>query len=163
MSFNSAIWRASGASLTEAAASSANKVEFNEEPIVTNNAIMESEFDIRCDIAENERPKSGLNELQDNGVGGVDVIVTGSIKGQQTSDDVQNLITWLVEDKTESSTTPYGRFGLRLDDFPFFNVVPSATSGYILQNVKFIRDGETAGRVRFVLTLRLNGTASVLL
>ena len=52
-----------------------------------------------------------------------------------------------------------GRFGLRLDNFPFFNVVPNKpnTFGYILNSIKFIDDGNEPGRVGFILTLRLAG------
>lgn len=161
MTFNSAIWRSTGTTYTEAASSSANKIQFNEEPVITNNAIIQSEFDIRVAIAENERPFSSLNELQDCGVDGVDIIITGRFSAPNTNTSITNLMTWLKGDKT-TSQCPYGRFGLRLDDFPWFNVTPSASGGYLLTNVKLIRDGEVKNRSAFILTLRLNGSITVL-
>ena len=53
-----------------------------------------------------------------------------------------------------------GRFGLRLDDFPQLNVTPDNTPntfGYVLADVRFIRDGEHKDKVQFVATLRLSG------
>ena len=50
-----------------------------------------------------------------------------------------------------------GRFGLQLADFTTFNVNPTATLGYMIQDWTWIRSGETQGKTDFIATLRLNG------
>jgi len=52
---------------------------------------------------------------------------------------------------------PKGRFGLKLADFSTFDVYPTATLGYMIQDWTWIRSGETKGKTDFVATLRLNG------
>ena len=50
-----------------------------------------------------------------------------------------------------------GRFGLELADFSTFDVDPSTTLGYMLQDWTWVRSGETKGKTDFIATLRLNG------
>ena len=65
---------------------------------------------------------------------------------------------WMCDKKTKATTFPKGRFGLELADFATFNVNPSTTLGYMIQDWTWVRSGETKGKTDFIATLRLNGT-----
>lgn len=153
------IWR-DGA--TVGAASSANKIAF-ELAIGTddNGHIHQSEFKITTALADNEKPNAKLNELQDTQVDSITVTITGSIENQQADGGANAVIARVKNfmcDKKTTSTFPKGRFGLALNDFTTFNVNPSATLGYMIQDWTWVRDGDTPGKTAFIAILRLNGT-----
>ena len=135
--------------------------------------VHQSEFKIDTAIADNEKPNAKLNELQDTQVDTITVTLTGSIHNWQTAGASgvasvipQKVKEWMCDKKTKvvgspSSTTPTlpkGRFGLKLADFSTFDVYPTATLGYMIQDWTWIRSGETKGKTDFIATLRLNGT-----
>jgi hypothetical protein len=159
----SAIWRATGSG-TEPSTQNGNEdiIEFNSGSVVNNNGVLiQTKFTLSSSVAVNELP-GAVDKLQDTGVQGITIYVTGSIEDPKTGglDPAHKFKQWMLEDKTNSSF-PKGRFGLRLDDFDALDLTPSNSSsnerGYILSNVEFIRDGETKGKLQFVATLRFNG------
>jgi len=92
------------------------------------------------------------------GLQGIDVQVTGQIRqSSSTSNDLAHLVTWLQEDKTLQTGFPKGRFGLRMNDMPQFNVEPATTYGYVLAQTRIIRDGEYKEKAGVVITLRFSG------
>jgi hypothetical protein len=142
--------------------SSSDKIEFNSGAVVNEQGrIIQTKFTISSSVAVNEMP-GAVDKLQDTGVQGITIYVTGSIEDPKTSGKLSahKFKQWMLEDKTNSSF-PKGRFGLRLNDFDVLNLTPSNASnnerGYILSNIEFIRDGETKGKLQFVATLRFNG------
>ena len=115
-------------------------------------------FRIPTGIARNERP-GAMDKLQDTGVSGITIDITGVIADPEGvgKDAVKTLKGWAIEAKTVDTTFPKGRFGLRLNDFTGFNMTPNTFKGYLLENVEYTREGETAGKATFVITLRFNG------
>ena len=92
------------------------------------------------------------------GLQGIDVQVTGQIRQtSEITEDLQHLVTWLQEDKTVQDGFPKGRFGLRMDDMPQFNIEPAETYGYVLAQTRIIRDGEYKEKASIVVTLRFSG------
>jgi len=92
------------------------------------------------------------------GLQGIDIQITGQIRQTSSvSDDLANLVTWLQEDKTVQASFPKGRFGLRMDDMPQFDVTPALTYGYVLAQARIIRDGEYKEKAGLILTLRFSG------
>ena len=157
---NTAIWRATTAQgAAEASALAVNKILFNSQPIIaTGSYVFNTEVNYRNATPENPRVAGQINEVQDMGLQGIDVQITGQIRqSSSTSNDLQNLVTWLQEDKTIQSGFPKGRFGLRMDDMPQFNVEPDLTFGYVLAQVRVIRDGEYKEKSGVVITLRFSG------
>lgn len=150
----SAIWRDG----TET--SSTDKIEFNDGAIVPNDSgdMMNTSFSIPTGIARNERPGE-IDKLQDTGTSGVTVTVTGTIDDPEGDGDTiaHRFKTWGLEAKTVDSTFPKARFGLRLNDFSVFDMTPTTTKGYLLQNIDFTRDGITKGKISFVAVFRFNG------
>lgn len=157
---NTAIWRTTTAQGgTEAAALAENIILFNSAPVVaTGSFVFNTEVNYRNATPENPRVAGQINEVQDMGLQGIDVQVTGQIRQtSQTDQDLANLVTWLQEDKTVQSTFPKGRFGLRMDDLPQFNVEPAITFGYVLAQTRIIRDGEYKDKAGVIITLRFSG------
>ncbi len=157
---NTAIWRATTAQgPTEAAALAVNKIEFNSDPIVaTGGFVFNTEVNYRNATPENPRVAGQINEVQDMGLQGIDVQLTGQLRETSSSSgDLSNLVTWLQEDKTDQTSFPKGIFGLRMDDMPQFNVEPDTTFGYVLAQTRIIRDGEYKEKAGVVITLRFSG------
>ncbi len=95
------------------------------------------------------------------GLQGIDVQITGQLRQtSSTTGDLAHLVTWLQEDKTLQSDFPKGRFGLRMDDMPQFNITPALTFGYVLAQARIIRDGEYKQKAGVILTLRFSGDPS---
>ena len=125
--------------------------------------VHQSEFKIVTAIADNEKPNAKLNELQDTQVDTITVTLTGSIHNWQTAgaSGTASVIPlkvkqWMCDKKTKAGFLK-GRFGLKLADFSTFDVYPTATLGYMIQDWTWIRSGETKGKTDFIATLRLNG------
>ena len=143
-----------------------DKIEFEASSVTDDQGhIHQSEFKIVTAIADNEKPNAQLNELQDTQVDTITVTLTGSIHNWQTagaSGTQSNIPTtikkWMCDKKTKATTFPKGRFGLELADFSTFNVDPSTTLGYMIQDWTWVRVGDTQGKTEFIATLRLNGT-----
>lgn len=157
---NTAIWRATTVQgATEGAALPENIIEFNSSPVIaTGSYVFNTEVNYRNATPENPRVAGQINEVQDMGLQGIDVQVTGQIRQtSSTTEDLQNLVTWLQEDKTLQIGFPKGRFGLRMDDMPQFNITPSSTYGYVLAQTRVIRDGEFKEKASVVITLRFSG------
>ena len=155
MAGDSAIWRA-----TSAGAESSNGtdiIEFNlgAAPDNTSN-ITQTELEMDVGVGENEKAGGDVNELQDTGLATISFVITGSILSPSTSAAVQRIKIWLIEAKT-NSTFPKGRTGLRLNDFPGFDLTPTGIRGYFLSNFKLIRPREFRGKLYFIGTLRFNG------
>lgn len=162
MASNSAIWRDT---TTEPSSPDGELIEFNEEPIEVDGAIIaQSDFNIVSAIGINEKPKGNVNEIQDTFVDSITLILTGSVANPKNVDAINPFKTvkiWMLDPKTVVSTFPKGRFGLRLDDFPHFNLNPTSTRAYILFDWRWIREGEWTGRVSFVATLKFNGDIGI--
>ena len=152
------IWR------DAAAVGGSDEIEFESSSVTDDQGhIHQSEFKIVTAIADNEKPNAKLNELQDTQVDTITVTLTGSIHNWQTagasgttSTIPQTVKEWMCDKKTKTGFLK-GRFGLQLADFPTFNVNPTATLGYMIQDWTWIRSGETQGKTDFIVTLRLNG------
>ena len=155
----SAIWRDG----TET--SSSDKVEFNDGAVVNlGGFIVNTRFIMNSAVAINENPGEQVDPLQDTGFEGLTVIVTGSIEDPEGVGKTMahRLKRWMLESKRVTSTFPKGRFGLRLNDFEIFDLTPNTSRGYILENIEFGREGETKGKITFIITLRFNGSVGSL-
>jgi len=153
---NSAIWRCTTGAGSEAN-NTGDRIEFNESPIPANGKqITQSEFNMEVAVVENERPKRDVNSHQDLGFDGLTINITGSIRNPAGNTVGLLVKKWLIEPK-KVNAFPKGRFGLRIDDFPHYDLTPVSTRGYIIKSWSWIREGEWKGRAAFVATLVLGG------
>ncbi len=163
---NSAIWRATitgqGA---ENLAPADEIILFNPNSQGDNDSLMfHTEVFYRNSIPENPKVLGQINEVQDMGLDGIDVILTTRQLNSSnvTAGSVMAILRkWLIEDKTLTFFAK-GRFGLRLNDIPIFNVQPQGSPstpefGYVLANARFIRPQDHANKADIIITLRFSG------
>jgi len=161
---NAALWevQASAADGTEATATATNTQLFNDTGKVIGAGtpyIDEINVDFRRAVPENESVDADNNEIQDMGISGLDVKITG-LSGNTDNDAVANMVNkfskWLQDGNTTTLFTK-GRFGLRLDNAPQWNVVPTSTYGYHIRTAQFQYIGEKKDVVKFTISLGLGG------
>jgi len=160
---NAALWEVqSGAgSGAEATAGDTNTIDFNattkapsDGPFITSSTIS-----FRRATPELEAVAADNNEIQDMGISGLDVILNGKIgnaDNDATANAVNKLSKWLQDGNTTTGFTK-GRFGLRMDNAPQWNVVPTSTYGYHLRDAEFRYLGENVDLVEFTIRLALGG------
>jgi len=161
---NAAIWQvqASAANGTESTAGASNTQLFNDTGKMIGAGIPyidEINVDFRRAVPENEAVNADNNELQDMGIDGLDITITG-LSGNTDNDAVANMVNkfskWLQDGNTATLFTK-GRFGLRFDNAPQWNVVPTSTYGYHIRTAQFQYIGEKKDTVKFTISLGLGG------
>lgn len=155
---NSCIWRSTTPQSGSEAAAGSDKIEFDIGAVPDNTGhINETEVHMGRDISENPKPQSNdPNELQDNGLSIVEYTITGFVEDPQNSDVEAKIRDWLRQNQTDSKFL-YGRFGIRMDDNPAFNVTPNTTYGLMIEDFRWTRLGEWKYRGGFIAKLRFNG------
>ena len=165
---NGAIWQvqsgaANGTEATASGASVNNVALFNDTAKVVGADGVSYISDIQVAfiraVPENEAVDADNNEIQDMGISGLDIQIDG-VSGNADNDAATNLVnklsTWLQDGNTTTGYTK-GRYGLRLDNAPQWNVVPTSTYGMHLRDARFQYIGEDKDRVRFTIRMALGG------
>jgi len=160
---NTAIFRVTTSGQNESSLDANELILFNPTDLATANGyVFASEVFYRNSIPENPKVAGQINEVQDMGLDGIDVQLTTRIQNSSlttASSKMGILKKWLIEDKT-NPVFKKGRFGLRMDDNPIFNVTPDDTPlafGYVLANIRFIRPQDLKNMVDAIITLRFSG------
>ena len=163
MATNAALWEVqSGAGNgTEATAGDTHTIDWNDDTYVpsTGPFITDINVEFRRAVPENEGVNVDNNELQDMGIDGLDVIlegVIGNADNDVTGNAVNKLSKWLQDGNTTTGFTK-GRFGLRLDNAPQWNVVPTSTLGFHIRSCKFQYIGDKKDMVKYTIQLSLGG------
>lgn len=160
---NAHIWQvqASASDGTRTTAGTTHTQSFNDTGKVQSSGAYISDIDVdfRRAVPENEAVNADNNELQDMGIEGLDIILTG-VSGDADNDTATNLVNkfskWLQDGNTATGFTK-GRFGLELTNAPQWNVTPTSTYGYHIKDAKFQYMGEDKDLVRFTVRLALGG------
>ena len=156
MAGNAAIWRAD--TLGAEASNQSDIIEFDLNAVVPNSTAhirtTEVEFDI--EPAENERAVGNISELQALGVQAVPITIAGHIQTPSSTTVTQIIKNWAFGNQVNANF-PKGRFGLRMDDNPIVNLVPTSTLGYLISNIRLIRPVEFTGKLDSIMILRFNG------
>ena len=112
-----------------------------------------------------EQPIPGSNDpinIQDTGLGIVTVTLVGFFdESAGTAAGIDDIATWMVE-ANQSTALSKGRFGLRMDERPEFNVLPDGTApnarGYNLITFEIGEiDTEFPAFIPFTIVLQYNG------
>ena len=167
---NAAIWevQSGAANGTESTATSTHTQLFNPDSnLIQDGAFIDSVVvSLRKAIPENEATDADNNEIQDMGISGLDITLsgtTGNINNDVATNWINKLIKWIKDGNT---TTGYkkGRFGFELDTSPQWNVVPNAdagslgtTYGFHIFNPSWEYFGERKELAKWSLTLALGG------
>lgn len=162
---NSALWEVQSGSGngTEATAGDANTIDFADNDTSKQPSagafITDITIDFRRAVPENEAVDADNNELQDMGIDGLDVTIIGIIgnaNADVTANEVNKISKWIQDGNTTTGFTK-GRFGLRLDNAPQWNVVPTSTLGYHIKDCSFKYVGERKDIAEFTIRLSLGG------
>lgn len=166
------VWRATSTNPdgSEANADSNIQFELTAAPLKDSTAhLHQTEFRLKSGVGENEKVFGSGNELQDTKFEGLTVIITGTVQltippgiansGSRTT-AIQTSKVWEIEDKINVTNFPKGLFGIRLDNFPEFNMKPQNSGsnvwGIIIQDWTWTNIGEQQNRADFIATLRYN-------
>lgn len=121
--------------------------------------ISDISVDFRRAVPENEAVDTDNNEIQDMGIGGIDIMIKGVI-GDADNDVSTNPINkfskWLQDGNTTTGYTK-GRYGLELENAPQWDVTPTSTYGYHIRYVRFNYIGEKKDMAEFEIALALGG------
>ena len=160
---NAALWQVQSGAGTgaEATAGDTHTIDFNATTKVPSDGpfISDISVDFRRSVPENEAVAADNNELQDMGIDGLDITLEGIIgdaDNDVTANSVNKLSKWLQDGNTVTGYTK-GRFGLRLDNAPQWDVVPTTTYGYHIRDIKLQYMGENRDLVHFTIRLALGG------
>jgi len=163
---NAAIWQvqASGNG-TESGAGDDNTIDFNATSKLPSAGAYISDITVnfRRAVPENEAVATDNNELQDMGIDGLDITLEGVIgdaDNDATANSVNKLSKFIQDGNTISTGSPTytkGRYGLRLDNAPQWNVVPTTNYGYHIRDIKLNYIGENKDLVHFVILMALGG------
>jgi len=168
---NISVYRFTTDGQTETALAEGEKVEFDTS--ATNGAASTPDTKSHVDKVKvvmekihTEQPIPGSNDpinIQDTGLGIVTVTITGFFdeKTSGVAKAIDDIATWMVQ-ANQSTALSKGRFGLRMDDRPEFNLKPDGTApnavGYNLITFEL---GEILmefpQEIPFVLVLQYNG------
>lgn len=160
MAGSGAIWRATTAQGgTEAAALSANKIEFSTGAAVPDarGKMTSSNVHFMRDVSIHPHPKRNLNRVQDGLLGIKEVSVVGYFTEPDSAGGIANLNNWMIAAAIVDTTFPEGRFGLRIDDMGQFDLTPSVGTGYLLYDVFIDRIEGSPNEASFICKLYLNG------
>jgi hypothetical protein len=160
---NAYIWQVqtSAGSGQRTTAGDANTVSFNNTGKVPSGGayISDISVDFRRAVPENEAVDTDNNEIQDMGIGGIDIMIKGVI-GDADNDVSTNPINkfskWLQDGNTTTGYTK-GRYGLELENAPQWDVTPTSTYGYHIRYVRFNYIGEKKDMAEFEIALALGG------
>ena len=160
---NAALWQVQSGAGTgaEATAGDTHTIDFNATTKVPSDGpfISDISVDFRRSVPENEAVAADNNELQDMGIDGLDITLEGIIgdaDNDVTANSVNKLSKWLQDGNTVTGYTK-GRYGLKLDNAPQWNVVPTTTYGYHIRDIKLQYMGENRDLVHFTIRLALGG------
>jgi len=159
-----ALWevQSGAANGTEATAGNDNTIDFIDASSTQPSAgayIIDIDVSFRRAVPENEAVDADNNEIQDMGIDGLDIVitgVTGDANNDVTANPINKLSKWIQDGNTTTGFTK-GRFGLRMDNAPQWNVVPTSTLGYHIKDCNFKYIGEKKDLSDFTIKLALGG------
>ena len=103
-------------------------------------------------------PNKSLDVVQDGLLATREVIVRGWFEDPDNATGPARISTWMKDAKTNASL-PFGRFGIRIDDFSTISdQTPSATTSYILFDAELDIPPDHPFECNFVLHFYMTGT-----
>lgn len=159
-----ALWQvqASAANGLEATAGDSNTIDFIDASSTQPSAgayISDIEVSLRRAVPENEAVDDDNNELQDMGLDGLDITLSGiigNVDNDATANPINKISKWLQDGNTATLFTK-GRYGLRLDQAPQWNVIPTSTLGFHIKDCILKYEGERKDIAIFTLRIALGG------
>jgi len=139
---------------SQSIAGDSNTIKFNLTHVGDGKNIYSVDITMRNSTPENTALEGDENDIEDMGADGVDIKIAGDFLNAQA--DITKLVKWWKEAKFADDFSP-GRFGLELDFPTDFNVEPTSTFGYQINNPTLSIIYEKKKIIGFVINLRLGG------
>ena len=132
-------------------------LQFNASPTLpdTTGSVQQTSIQLTSAISVNVKPKGKLNELQDTGFASLTFTISGFIDNPTNSLIPDLVKIWMLDAKAKTGFI-FGRFGIELDDFPWYDIHPNADRGCMLSDWNWVRAGEIRGKADFTATVRFN-------
>lgn len=161
MAGTGAVYRIDTTGDTEATARTANQIiEFGTGATNPDAKSFIEAFNVQWieDTSRHPNPKKALDNIQDGLLGTREVILRGWFEDPDNASGPAKISTWMKEAKTNASL-PFGRFGIRVDDFSTIgDQTPSATVGYLLFDAELDIPPDHPYECNFTLKFYLTGT-----
>lgn len=110
-------------------------------------------------LQENPQPTQNRpHDVQDLGVSWFTPQIAGFIEDPKNTLVAAKILTWFSEPK-QNPNYPFGRFGIRTNDFPPFSTEPTATYGFNFEYFEITRDAEYA-KLDLIMHYKYNGAIS---
>ncbi len=156
------IWQVQDSAATgaQSTAGPGNTIQFSLSNTAGDSNMFGVNITMRNSTPENTNIEGTSNEIEDMGLDGLDIKITGQFKNKEAA--ITKLVSWWINDKFAIGYTE-GRFGLELDFPSNFNIVPTPTFGYQIVNPTLEILYEKAQIAGFTITLRLGGTVKTAL
>ncbi len=160
MAGTGAIFRCTNTGDNESNVSNANKIEFNGGAVPdTTGRLVATGFRMTRDVNIHPNPRRALDQIQDSLLGIFEITITGYFIDHDNTAAIGQFVNW-SKDPSVTDDFPFGRFGLRLDDFgqAALSLTPSGTIGYIMHDLE-VQDAESPrDEVGFIARFYRNGT-----
>lgn len=156
MAGTGAIWRDNNVE-----GSSSDKIEFDTG--ATPDALTKlgnTNVTILSGLAFLKKPKGQINRIQDTFTKGITYNLIGYVTSPKTALAMNKTKVWGMEAKTITSTFPFGRFGLRLDDFPDFNVRQNTHRGIMVGDIKWTLIADSKFKAAFEVEMYFHADAT---
>jgi len=160
MAGGSAIFRIATSGDTEATARTAKDIiEFDGGSVPDQTGSM-VETDIRWkrDVNPHPNPRRSMTKWQDGKLGIIEVTIAGYFTDKTNTVGPHLFHNWQVESGTNASL-PWGRWGIRVDDFSTatINLVPTSTEAYLLHDAYVTARETDRGTLGFIAKFYRNG------
>jgi len=142
-----------------------DKIEFNGDHVVPDSLSFIQRIKPTMSIIGQENANPDSNEpnlIDDTGLAFVGIELWGYFvdTGGTRPVGYQYMRDWMKQPKT-NTTFPFGRFGYRNNISDEFNIVPTASSGYVIEHFESEEDyGSELGKVPFYIKLRFQGDST---
>jgi hypothetical protein len=160
MAGSGSIFRIDADGDTEADARTASQIiEFNGGTVPdTTGRITDPSIRWGRSVSFHTNPQRTLDQVQDNKLSFKEVVISGYFVDHDATVGPDKFDSWFKEDGTNASL-PFGRFGIRMDDFASNsnNLVPTSTKGYILYEAEVHKTEVPHDQVTFIAKLYRNG------
>ena len=109
------------------------------------------------DISIHPNPNRHLSQIQAGKLGVQVVTIKGYFETPSSAGGLTRLLNWMATDK-DNASLPFGRFGIRSSKVSQFDLTPSATSAYVLQDFEVDDVEDIQNKAEFTAVLYRNGS-----
>lgn len=133
-----------------------SSVDFNTSPVVDSAGyVRTTRYMVRHQAAGIDSPEpDSMGTIQDTGKA-VEITLTGQILNR--SESVRRKLREIVLADSVSDSSPHGVIGFEIDEYPEWNVAPSADRGAVIMSAEFSLPENEPSKIEFVINLRVYG------